>query len=128
MSSVGREVLVKYVAQSIPTYGMSCFSLSKTTCKNITSLVANFWWGGDGDKRKIHWRKCSKISHPKCNGGMGFHDLEHFNLAMLGKQVWRLITTPHFLCAKVLKGNTSMIVISFMLNSKGALLILGELS
>lgn len=34
---------------------------------------------------------------------MGFRDLYSFNLAMLSKQVWRLITNPDSLCARVLK-------------------------
>ena len=35
---------------------------------------------------------------------MGFRDLKMFNLAMLGKQGWRLMTRPDSLCDKVLKG------------------------
>ena len=34
---------------------------------------------------------------------MGFRDLHSFNLAMLSKQVWRLISEPDSLCAKVLR-------------------------
>jgi hypothetical protein len=34
---------------------------------------------------------------------MSFKDLELFNLAMLGKQGWRFITHPSFLCSRVLK-------------------------
>jgi hypothetical protein len=41
---------------------------------------------------------------PKCKGGMGFWDLRSFNLVMLGKQGWHLITRPDSLCARVLKG------------------------
>jgi hypothetical protein len=41
---------------------------------------------------------------PKKEGGMGFRDLHSFNLAMLAKQVWRLIDEPNSLCAQVLRG------------------------
>jgi hypothetical protein len=40
---------------------------------------------------------------PKKQGGMGFRDLHCFNLSMLAKQVWRLISEPHSLCATVLR-------------------------
>lgn len=35
---------------------------------------------------------------------MGFRDLKLFNVAMVGKQGWRLMTRPESLCARVLKG------------------------
>jgi hypothetical protein len=40
---------------------------------------------------------------PNEDGGLGFHDLYHFNLAMLTKQVWRLICNPDSLCGHILK-------------------------
>ena len=36
-------------------------------------------------------------------GGMGFHDLYLFNMAMLARQAWRLLTSPDTLCGNVLK-------------------------
>jgi hypothetical protein len=39
----------------------------------------------------------------KYYGGMGFRDIHTFNLAMLAKQSWQLITNPNTLCAKVLR-------------------------
>lgn len=51
----------------------------------------------------MHWYTWWKICYPKNEGGMGFRDLYSFNLAMLSKQCWRLITNPESLCARVLK-------------------------
>jgi hypothetical protein len=85
LSSAGREVLIKAVAQSVPTYSMSCFKLSKTTCKKITSSVARYWWGGDGDRRKMHRRKWSEVAIMKQGGGMGFRNLHLFNFSNVRK-------------------------------------------
>jgi hypothetical protein len=104
LSTAARETLVKAICQAIPTYSMSCFRLSKKLCKKITSFVARFWWGGDENKRKIHWRKWEDISIPKSSGGMGFRDFQLFNQSMLAKQGWRLLTNPDSLCARVLRG------------------------
>lgn len=38
------------------------------------------------------------------DGGLGFRNLKDFNLALLGKQCWRLIHEPDSLWARVIKG------------------------
>lgn len=104
LSCVARETLIKSVAQAIPTYSTSCFLLSPSTCKKITSATSNYWWSSKFDRRGLHWRRWSELTLPKCHGGMGFKDIKLFNIAMLGKQGWRLMTNQSSLCARVLKG------------------------
>jgi len=43
LSRVGKEILIKVVAQSIPTYTMSVFQLPIKLCEELQSMCAQFW-------------------------------------------------------------------------------------
>ena len=103
ISKAGREVLIKTVAQAIPTYAMSLFKLPKSMCDSINSLLAKYWWGQNKEERKIHSVNWKKLCKSKQEGGMGFRDLHTFNLAMLSKQAWRLTQDTNSLFYKVNK-------------------------
>jgi hypothetical protein len=103
LSYPGKEALLKSVIQAKATFSMSCFQLSKGTCKKFNSLMGGFWWSGNLDKRSMHWIAWDKLAIPKNQGGMGFRDMLAFNVALLGKQAWRLVTNPNSLCAQVLQ-------------------------
>ena len=46
------------------------------------------------DTKKIHWMSWERLCKHKDAGGMGFRCFRDFNVEMLGKQAWRLITMP----------------------------------
>lgn len=54
LSRVGKEVLTKAVAQSIPTYTMGVFQIPMKLCDELEALCAQFWWEQVGNERKIH--------------------------------------------------------------------------
>jgi len=76
LSKVGKEILIKAMAQAIPTYFMSCFRIANSLCEEMTSLMQNFWWGQKKDERKMAWISWDKLCTPKSQGGVGFKQLK----------------------------------------------------
>ncbi|XP_074298677.1 uncharacterized protein LOC141629600 [Silene latifolia] len=103
LSSPGKEVLIKAVAQSLPTYMMSIFLLAKGIIYELHSAMAKFWWGSSEEHHKIHWLRWEKLCRPKAMGGMGFRDMRVFNQALLAKQIWRLMKQTNSLVARIMK-------------------------
>jgi hypothetical protein len=44
LSWAGKEILIKVVAQAIPTYAMGCFEITKALCDQISSMICWYWW------------------------------------------------------------------------------------
>jgi hypothetical protein len=74
MSKKGKEILTKSVLQATSTYPMSCFRLTKTQCKQLSSIASNFWWGeADGSKKSsldrlgqdAHGKECWRNGVPQ---------------------------------------------------------------
>jgi len=104
LSQAGREVLIKSVLQSTPSYLMSTFLLPNSLIKDIEKMLNAFWWGhGNGNRRGVHWLSWERLTVPKSFGGMGFKSLKAFNMAMLGKQAWKLLTHPDSLITGLFK-------------------------
>lgn len=102
LSSAGREVLVKYVLQVIPTYIMSWFLLPKNIIHLIESASKKFWWGNVFGSN-MAWTSWDKLCKDKASGGLGFCDIRCFNLALVAKQGWRLIISPDSLMGRIFR-------------------------
>ncbi|KAL8127117.1 hypothetical protein AgCh_014147 [Apium graveolens] len=104
LSKAGKTILIKGVAQSIPTYCMSCFKIPKSLCNDIERLMNGYWWNsGEAQTKGIWWLSWERMGVAKCQGGMGFRNLVGFNLALLGKHIWNFLENPHSLVARVFK-------------------------
>ncbi|XP_057418946.1 uncharacterized protein LOC130713173 [Lotus japonicus] len=104
LSRAGREVLIKSVVQAIPSYVMSCFILPDGLCADIDHMISRFYWGGDSTRRGLHWTKWENLCKSKVEGGLGFRDVKSFNMALVGKNWWRIYTRPESLVARIFKG------------------------
>jgi hypothetical protein len=103
LSKAGKEILIKACAQAIPIFSMACFDITKGMCDQISSMICRYWWSYMQNEKKMHWICWETMTLPKKCGGLGYKDMHSFNITMLVKQEWRLLTNPESLCARVLK-------------------------
>ncbi|GAU36150.1 hypothetical protein TSUD_316790 [Trifolium subterraneum] len=92
LSKTWKEVMIKSVLQVITSYVMSIYLLPDSTIKEIERIMNSFWWGGGALNQGIRWLAWDRMTYPKALGGMGFRDLHSFNLAMIAKQGWHMMT------------------------------------
>ncbi|XP_060960620.1 uncharacterized protein LOC133031197 [Cannabis sativa] len=103
-SRAGKEILLKTVIQSLPTYAMSVFLIPLGICQDIEKIMENFWWKTKSSNGQgIIWMSWDRMAAPKDSGGMGFRHLHDFNIAMMAKQGWRLLCSPSSLASQVYK-------------------------
>jgi hypothetical protein len=55
LSKAGKEVMIKSVLQTIPSYVMGVYLLPESTIKEIERMMNSFWWGGGAQNQGIKW-------------------------------------------------------------------------
>lgn len=104
LSKIGKKLLIKFVAQAIPTYCMMTFLLPTCLTDELERMFNSFWWGSGLDWSKDIWCMTrERLRAKKEVGGLGFRKSNLFNHAMLGKIGWCLIANAGALVCWLLK-------------------------
>lgn len=103
LSGAGKEILLKSMLQKIPTYTMFIFLLNKVITSQLNDLFQKFWWGYNEDSSNTHWINWSKLGISKDMGGLGFRNVQSFNMAFIAIQCLRILKEPSSLVSELLK-------------------------
>lgn len=94
LSRAGREVLLKSIAQAIPTYAMQCFKIPEGVISAMNSICRNFWWGQKGDENKLALLSWKRLCTAKEAGGVGLRDLSALQHGPAGQTMLEISDKP----------------------------------
>jgi hypothetical protein len=93
LSTGGRLTLINSVLSSLPMYMMSFFAIQRGVLKKLDYFRSRCFWQSDGERRKYRLAKWSILCQPKDQGGIGIHDLDIKNKALLSEWLFQILTT-----------------------------------
>lgn len=103
LSKGGKITLLKTVVHAIPNFWMNLFLIPMEICEGIERSMNAFWWCNKTTGKGIRWMSWDKLCVNKTGGGLDFRRLRDFNLSMLAKQGWRLVTNVNSLVTRVMR-------------------------
>jgi hypothetical protein len=103
LSLGGRYILCKSVLESQPIYWLSLAAIPTSILHKLRSILYNFLWSGNREKKSYHLCRWELLARPKKRGGWGLHNIFSFGKALAASTLWRAISKPG-IWHKVLKG------------------------
>ncbi|GJS78622.1 RNA-directed DNA polymerase, eukaryota, reverse transcriptase zinc-binding domain protein [Tanacetum coccineum] len=103
LSFVGRLQLIQSVLSSIQVFWSSIFILSVYVSKEIEKIMRGFLWNQgvmQKEKAKVKWQDVCSL---KIQGGLGIESLDTWNIALISKHVWNLVSRKNSLWVKWIK-------------------------
>jgi hypothetical protein len=90
--------VLKSMAATIPSYAMNSFLLPNSISSSLDRAFKNFLWGFAKDKAKnLLLKSWNSICLPKEEGGLGFRRMHDFNLSLISKLGWKLLSNSYCL-------------------------------
>jgi hypothetical protein len=87
-----RLILINSVLSNMVVHMISFFLLPKGVLHKLEYYRSRFFWQGDTEKKKYRLAKWSVVCSPKDHGGLGIHNFEVKNTALLDKWLFKLLT------------------------------------
>ncbi|XP_062102963.1 uncharacterized protein LOC133813953 [Humulus lupulus] len=88
ISFAGRATLVNLVLLSIHVYWSQIVLLPKFVLKRVIAICRAFLWKGDYSSHAPGYVSWAKVCLPKNEGGLGFRQIQLWNIAAIGKYIW----------------------------------------
>lgn len=104
LSQVGKLILINSIIVALASHVMALYLIPKTVLKEISSLFTKFWWATSLERKPIYWRARSLLEKHTTEGGLYMKNIEKLNIALMGKQAWRIHYNPQILVSKVVTG------------------------
>ncbi|GJS26094.1 hypothetical protein Tco_0486714 [Tanacetum coccineum] len=97
LSFAGRLQLYKSVLSSMHVYWASVLIIPKGIIYDIQSLIRGFLWCNGEYKRGMAKVACEDICLPKHEVGLGLRNLDLFNMALMTKHIWNIVSNKESL-------------------------------
>ncbi|GKA44663.1 RNA-directed DNA polymerase, eukaryota, reverse transcriptase zinc-binding domain protein [Tanacetum coccineum] len=103
LSIRGRLSLIKAMLGNLSTYFMSIYLMPVSIRSKLESMRSKFFRGADQNDSKMAWIKWEKCLLSKKKGGLGIGSIYGLNIGLLFKWIWRFLTHPLDLWARVIR-------------------------
>nr|GEY88882.1 putative RNA-directed DNA polymerase, eukaryota, reverse transcriptase zinc-binding domain protein [Tanacetum cinerariifolium] len=100
----GRLSLIKAVLGNLPTYFMSIYLMPSSVLSNLEAMRSKFFRGANPSERKMSWIKWERCVSSKEKCGLGIGSIFGLNMGLLFKWIWRILTRPSDIWAKLGNG------------------------
>lgn len=104
LSWASRKTLINSIAQIIPIYTMSTFSIPNKVYNKLDSITRGFWWKSkQHEGRFLASKAWDNLCCPTKEGGLGFKKVKDINSALLAKLGWMVVSKRDSLCMSILR-------------------------